>query len=363
MTDFLSLEELSSGKAAAPPPPKGSDFISLIDLDPAARPEPKPTPGVLANAADDTDAMAMAKGAGTAAIRLLSQIPGFAGNLREGANALGAAVPAGWNAMMYGKNFPQEFGRQIDKNRAAQAYMHDNPILGFNLPEPPSAADISGPILERTGEYKPTGTGGALAMAGAEGLGAAVAPGGFAGKVPGALSAELPKLMPYLGNLMSGAAGGAGTEAGMRLSDNPWVAGGAGLLASLFPQVGFNAAAARTEGAAQRLAGQAMRDATVDPDSTAAALEHIPSAPVPGARLTSAQVSQDPGLDAIETSMAQKTAREGTFASQIAEDNATSQAALLIAASLLSRPGTSAIFPALSIMYFSTWSGCGSFMP
>lgn len=331
MSDGLSLEEMSSGKPAAKADAATVGHLTLADMDPGHREPEPPTPGVLANAPDDSDFQTALKGSGTAAIKALSQVPGLFGNIREGANALTAAVPAGWNSLFNNANFKQDYAHQLDAGRAADANMkaaYPAPLRWMDEHLLPSGQDIQQSVFPHTGEYQPSSTAGALAMAGAEGLGGALVPGSAAAKIPGALETAAPKLMPYLANLLSGTSAGVGTAGAAQVTDNPWVQGGTGLVASLLPGAGAKIAAGRTAGTAERLAGQAMRDAVTDPNSVATSFEQIPASPLPGAKLTSAQVSRDPGLAAIETSMTQKTGREGTFGSQVAQDTADSAAAM-----------------------------------
>lgn len=346
--------------------PPDSEPFGIINSDTSAKSEPfaiipkgsgkaskaeKSDDGFLSNAPDDTDAMSMAKGAGTAAIKALANIPGMFGNMEGAADALGSAVPAAWNAVTGNANFGQEYGRQLLKTQQAKDMMRDQQrdFMGFSLPSPPSASDISDPILAQTGEYKPTSTTGALTMAGVEGLGAAAVPGS-AGTEAGLLAAQAPKAMPYIANLLSGAAGAAGTEGVMEMTHNPWLAGLSGLLTSMVPQWGAHLATARTEGTAQRMAGQAMRDASATPGDTQAALENLPTnafgtlppnlfgrgprAPAPPeTELTTAQASRDPGLAELEKAVKAKTGTsEGTFGGDIAERTVNSQAALETAA-------------------------------
>lgn len=348
MSEGLSLEEMTSGKSV--PKAAGGGGLTLADMDPSTRPPPKPAdPGLLDNAlGGDSDAAVATKGISTAMIKLLSQVPGFYGNLVEGGNALGAAVPAGYNALFNNKDFSQDYDKQIANQEGGRALLKESTPFPLSLiPSPddymPSGADISTAIFKHTGQYKPQGALGDLGMAAAEGVGASIFPGGSATKVNKAGEAldfaatQLPKAKAYVANLISGGAGGAGAEAGMKATDNPWLAGLSGLLGSLTPGWLSHAATGRTLGTAERLAGQTIRDATADPAATQAALENIPSAPLPGAKLTSAQVARDPGLAEIESELAAKNKESGTFAGRIAEDNAASQAALETAAEKAAR--------------------------
>ncbi len=298
-------------------------------------------PGPLANSADDSDAMRAAKYAGTMLLRGGAQIPGMFGNLREGADALAAAIPASFNALFNNADFKQDYSRQIagaDAAREAAKPQGFGPLelLSRALPEPPSGHDIIGAIAKLTGQYTPETAPGRVGMATAEGLGASVVPGapelGIARMANPAAVAPQVAARPYIANLIAGTAGGAGAQTAMEGTGNPLVALPAGAAASMSPQWLATAATGRTLSAAERMAGQTLRDASATPGDTVAALENMPTGHIPGVTLRAGQVARDPGLLELENRLAQKSKDEGTFKGEIAADQASNTAALETAA-------------------------------
>lgn len=172
--------------------------------------------GALSNApGGDTTGDALAKGAATAAIKGAGHIPGVVGDIRNMRDYLGARV--------YGALTGDFSGASTDKSLAAlQAWRDRNPVLNA-LADPvslaPSGETFSNPILQQTGEYKPTTGEGRAGMAGLEAGVGMLGPGALAGIAKGGarglalarqLAANSAKAVP--GGVLGGTAGDVTTQ-------------------------------------------------------------------------------------------------------------------------------------------------------
>ncbi len=164
--------------------------------------------GVLSNATDDGYLSGAAKGAGTAIIKGMADIPGMFG----GAMDLGDYLVARGQSKITGQPLDDILADQA-KERKASA---DNPSWTRYL-DPrnflPSGGEIAAPVLAKTGEYAPTSEWGRVAQAGVE---AATGSLGFGGGV----KALLP-------NAAAGAVGQGATD----LTGDPLAGLGAGIAA------------------------------------------------------------------------------------------------------------------------------------
>lgn len=202
--------------AAAPKPALLSDAdVGLAPSNDAAA--SSAGQGPLGNTQDDGWLSGAAKGAGTAVIKGLSHIPGMFGDI----NDLGTLLAAG-SASIFDKRPVATIYAEMQANRAAQA--RDSWISPDRWV--PNSADISTPILAKTGEYKPTSEVGSLAQAGVEAAVGGLGPGAGAAKLGEAGSRILlntVKQAPL--NALAGVAGQGATDA----TGNPYI----GLAASI----------------------------------------------------------------------------------------------------------------------------------
>ena len=170
MPDFSSmsdeqLQALAGGQApapaAAPAQPSMPDFSKMTDQ------ELETLAGqgkLLSNAPNEGTESALAKGAGTAVIKGGAGILGMPVSIMQTGDYLMARAQQAFT----GEKAEDILARQ-EKDRKEFASAH--PYLKY-LADPmnflPSQEDIQAPILERTGEYKPTSGLGKAAMAGTE---------------------------------------------------------------------------------------------------------------------------------------------------------------------------------------------------
>ena len=185
---MMTDEELF-GSAAEPSSPKGATHSSPTmmtdeELFGSAK------PGVLSRSADEGWLSGAAKGAATGVIKGVANIPGYAGNVR----AMGDAL-SGWAL--------GEKPEELRKKREAHS------LLPALIPEKwlPTGAELSAPVLEKTGEYKPESTVGKVAQAGLEAGISALGPGSgmlAKGAKPVATAIETGRQLPL--NVVSGSA-------------------------------------------------------------------------------------------------------------------------------------------------------------
>ena len=172
MPDFSSmsdeqLQALAGGQApasapaSAPAQPSMPDFSKMTDQELEALAGQGKT---LSNAPGEGTESALAKGAGTAAIKGGAGILGMPVSIMQTGDYLMARAQQAFT----GEKAEDILARQ-EKDRKEFASAH--PYLKY-LADPmnflPSQEDIQAPILERTGEYKPTSGLGKAAMAGTE---------------------------------------------------------------------------------------------------------------------------------------------------------------------------------------------------
>ena len=299
---------------ASPPTaqPDAAPASNWITYDQAATP-PTPHPGgALSNSADDDYTSGALKGLGTAAIKAVGNTIGFAGGIHNLASYL---VARGEHAIT---------GQPVDAilaDMAAKqaAFDKNNP---FHAIDPmrlvPAPDDISGPILQKTGEYVPTSELGRVAQAGAETALSAVGPG--AGAKVGSLGTVLrgaATAAPI--NAVAGAAAQGITDK----TGDPLLGLAAGTIAPAALHTGFAGASKvlgpATVGAsdhlgkipvvgplAQKLAQSSVESTaarrflanTTDPTAARTAINNFdPSAAeVPGTTPTTAAVANDPKL-------------------------------------------------------------------
>lgn len=150
-------------------PAKSADFIPL---------EPTGNEKPLQNRPDDTLASGAGKNLATSSIKGLSHIPGAGGDARDMANYVLGRVQ-GW---IQGRPSDQVLKENADKDSDLWRTIDANPVLRtnplVNLFRLPSGADIARPVLQQTGEYKPTTPEGRLGAAGVETGLAMAGPGG-----------------------------------------------------------------------------------------------------------------------------------------------------------------------------------------
>ncbi len=170
-----------------------------------------PSPSVLANSADDGYMSGALKGAGTAAVKAVGNATGFVGGLSNLADYL---MARGESAVT-GQPVDEILADLARKKRDQQAGSIAGPTVA-RLSDPrnvlPAPADVSDPILAKTGEYRPTSEAGRLAQAGTEAALSSVGPGMGAAKAGiGTVLKGAATMAPA--NFVAGAAAQGATDA------------------------------------------------------------------------------------------------------------------------------------------------------
>ena len=304
--DTFSFEEAFPNAPNAPKKPlTPSGDVSFGEAFPNA-----PQPGSKRKPFDiDPEGGALANAGrfiGTGTIKALSHLPGFFGDL-EDMIGMAAAAPE-WAARKLPGIKEKSYSDIVALNRAAQ----DKAEF---LPRPPSGQDIQDKIFPYTGEYKPTSGAGRTAMAFAE-----AATPGVSGKTQ-LVETGMKKAAEALKNYVTrtaipqGTAGAAGQVVGEQ-TGNPALALAAAIAAGKFGAVVPRAVEARfsPKNMSERIAGSSLRESATDPASVQQQLQNQPSL-FPNMTPTSAQLSRDPGIAAMESSLEQSGRTSSSTAS------------------------------------------------
>jgi hypothetical protein len=329
--DFLTYEQAVGA-------PSEGDTLSYEQ---AAGGSEKPS-GMLSRAPDEGYLSGLMKGATTATISGLAQIPGQFGNLRETSKMLSGAL-------LEKAGIPRE---QIERNR--QLYAGPADLM-------PTGAEIAKPILGVTGEYEPESYAGKLGMTGLETALSMLGPGSGSVKLgQRALSRGLPaaeREVPKLGfealketakMAPSGFLPGVAAQAAYDVTGNPLYGFGAAILAGGAQPAGLKAAEKLTTpivrpiledipGLKQRFAGERRRMAGEKLEGMASDIEGVraglwpekgpvPQEIVPGSKPTLGQVTGDIGF--LEAERQARTADSEPFNLLEAEQNAARRQAL-----------------------------------
>lgn len=280
------------------PASKASDRAPDV-LEPSAGRERR----VLENEPDDTLISSSAKAVPTTVIKGLSHIPGMFGDIRD----LGKYAVRGAHSVVSGRPFADVW-REGEENEQKLREGAKGSAVGRafrGMPQAPSGEDISAPILERTGEYKPTSMPGRWGMVAGEAGLSALSPAGGIRTVAGAATSpsvaaatRILKQNAISGVPLGAVGGGAGAAVG-ELTDNP----GAGLIASFaaptaatllsHPVRAYAAPVAKGNQRAQ--AAERMVNTTTEPQAALAKLETPQLEVLPGSKPTTAQVTGDVG--------------------------------------------------------------------
>lgn len=332
----------------------------------SAPPIQSPHPGALANdPGGDSTLAGMAKGAATAVIKGLGDIPGFAGNLHDTSDYL-----ANWVGSKFTGETPEAYAaRHQAAFEQAQADARNQPgilgaisrgIQGVTPPSPPSGSAFSNPVLAQTGEYVPQSIPGRIGMAGVEAGVGSLGPSMGSAASPQAIQTAV-KAIPAV------AASGAIGQGASDVTGSPF----AGMVAGIATPIGLHVGAEGARAAAgrvgdfvapmdgagpfnkpqpvllrdgsvaldssgnplmatpaqQRIAGQSINDAASDPEALRANLlvgRQGPLAPaaVPDYEPTTFQKTGDTGLGQLERQVSRDPAAKGAFLTRGEQQNA-----------------------------------------
>ena len=263
----LSYEEMFGA-------PSGEKTLSYEEMF-GAKPAPSPSEGMLSRGPDEGYLSGLMKGATTATIQGLAQIPGQFGNLRETSKMLSGAL-------LEKAGIPKE---QIERNR--RIYSGPADLM-------PTGAEIARPILEQTGEYEPESYLGKLGMTGLETSLFMLGSGSGAAKLTErALSRALPaaeRAVPKLGfealketakMAPSGFVPGMAAQAAYDVTGNPLYGFGAAILAGGAQPAGLKVAKKiarpvledrpglkqRYAGEREKMAGETLERFSADPEA------------------------------------------------------------------------------------------------
>jgi hypothetical protein len=295
--DFLTYEQAVGA-------PSEGDTLSYEQ---AAGGSEKPS-GMLSRAPDEGYLSGLMKGATTATISGLAQIPGQFGNLRETSKMLSGAL-------LEKAGIPRE---QIERNR--QLYAGPADLM-------PTGAEIAKPILGVTGEYEPESYLGKLGMTGLETSLSMLGPGSGSVKLgQRALSRGLPaaeREVPKLGfealketakMAPSGFLPGVAAQAAYDVTGNPLYGFGAAILAGGAQPAGLKAVEKlgrpfledipglkqKYAGEREKMAGEALEKFSADPEAMRTKLwpekGPVPQEIVPGSKPTFGQLTGDVGI-------------------------------------------------------------------
>ena len=282
--DIVSFEDAMGRPAAAPSPPTSDE----LPITPFAKPEqafsfeeamrnagqPKEEPGILTRTDDKSLGGKwgdIARYVATGAIKGLSHIPGFAGDIQD----LGK-LAGDYGVSVYQDRPLRDVAQESTKERAKST-----------VPSLPSGEDISHYIFNQpgVGEYKPTSPAGRAGMAGIEGALSYVSPG----KVSKMVKAAIPM----------GLGSAAGQVVGEQTGNVPLavlasMAGG--LSGTILPRM--LEANVKPEGLAKGLAAASAREYASNPDRSIAAIDR--ARPVQGVSPTAVDATRDPGLAQLD---------------------------------------------------------------
>jgi len=187
--DTVSYEDAVGGGSSSPQTVSYEDAIGA----------PK-NAGPLSNAADEGWASGAAKGAATATIKGLANIPGMFGNIREFGNYLGDRA------------YAAATGKPIEEVQAAPRAHSWLP--SWASPDVlPTGQQLAAPVLAKTGEYTPESEIGKIAQTGLETAVSSLGPGSGAlvrGAAPRVALTTSAKMAP--GAAIAGGAGQAATD-------------------------------------------------------------------------------------------------------------------------------------------------------
>lgn len=334
VADTISDDDFMAAKPAAPSAPSDTSGGLVIDMTPhpraptgmltddeffGAKNQGKP----LSNAVTDDGMSGAAKNFATSAIRGLSDIPGFAGNLQGTTDYLAQRL----HALTSGRSM-----EDIQKERAqTDTKMRDATPSWMRNTRPPSGEDIAAPVLARTGEYHPTTLGGRLGSAATEVGTSMLGPGLASGARGLALARQIAA---------GTTAGGAGQSA-TEITGEPLAGLGAGTLIPaaggyIGSKIGKVTQGYRPIPEAQR---QPAADArflanTQNPKAAIAKLSQ-PNEIIPGSKPRTAQVTMDPGHAIADELTA---ARDSQYRMDVKEQEAAQNTAQTKAMRTLSDP-------------------------
>lgn len=289
MVDFADFTPAPEIKAKEP----------LPEFTPAeATPSDKP----LDNAQGD-DWMGVAKNFATSAIKGVSHIPGYIGDLRDTGDYLAARAAAA----LTGRS-KEDAQKIVEEGRATKARAEkESPLVAKALSvipdtrSAPSGAEVAAPILKQTGEYQPTTTWGRRGAEAVETALASLGPTGLRGA-----GAKMPvKMLPAAG--VAGAAGGQLTET----TGDPLYGLAAGVLAPAALSKGASMVQDHsigpvTAGGRAGKAAEAYRSTFQDPNAALAKLS-TDKPPLPSSPSTTGEVTGDAGaLQAESLARAQR---------------------------------------------------------
>jgi len=261
----------------------------------------------LEKSATDTTGEALLKGAATVGIKGVPHLlPGaIYGDVREFGDYLGSQAThraeqvrglLGGQPARPTEQVAQE--KEAYKKQAQAQFSKEHPIIAKALsyiPQPYSGADISRPILEKTGEYEPSGDLGRFAMAAGEAgiiLGRGARPGSIRTAKPAAQTVRETAKNVALGTVGGGAGAAAGEYAGPEVG---------AVIGSLVPGAAETGAHAvsdyrrpSTAKGQRSIAAEHTVNTTQDPTKALQKLNQPGQEILPGSKPTTADVSGDP---------------------------------------------------------------------
>jgi hypothetical protein len=267
------------------------------------------------------------KGAATAGILGVADVPGFAGNLGEMVNYLGHRAAGAFKGQTREqateaaeKNAERQKEIQADLLKKAQEGMRSqsvwDKIAAMQLANAgatmrlPTGEDVAQPILEKTGEYKPESGFGQAGMAGVRGGVGMLAPGSWTRGVKAATEAKplmtvgKEALKGGVTALPIGALAGTVGDVTTQVTGEPIAGMITGSVApivapKLIPSGSlFDTTFRAKKGSetAQRLADERLRSLASDPDKALADAAFQPSEMTPGGPRTLAEATGDVGI-------------------------------------------------------------------
>lgn len=330
-----------SEKAAASPA-TGSAPTLLSDADFGVG--PPPNAGPLTNTSNEDFWSGLGKGAATATIKGVADIPGQVGNTQSLADYLidraRSALTGESMADIQASN--AKFRQDVQQTNEAV-----NKPLGVSLPNTPidrlpTGEQIAAPVLRQTGEYVPgpDNEAGRMAMTGLETAIGALGPG-LLTSAPRAAVKTAIKAAP--GTFTAGGVGQGVTD----VTGDPLLGMAAGAVAPAAVEVPAKVAAATVRpfkedlplvgipfaGTREKMAGEDLLNRATDPAAVRKTLAVGDAAPdetstpvVPGSRPTTAALTNDPGLLHMEREA--RTNNQMPFNARAAEQNTAQRAAI-----------------------------------
>ncbi len=270
--------------------------------------------GPLANSADDGILSGTAKGAGTAAVKGLSNIPGTPGNLSNFADYLVARGESGVrNAFGLEPKTPEQIMSELRDQRAQQeasswlpTYLSRNTL--------PGGEQIAAPVLAKTGEYQPASLPGRMAQTGLETAIGMIGPGGGAKVIPGAAGAganlsarAAPTFAGEVKDVARNAVSiapeaytmGSLSQGATDLTDDPLLGMAVGIAGPAAGKAIGKVAKPYTDplfGNKQQIADQRLLASTSNPQKAIADSAFQPQEIVPGSKPTTGELTGDTGL-------------------------------------------------------------------